>query len=114
MKITLHEKESFVVATVEGSLSNEFLRDFEVEVDRLLGERRNIIVDFSRLSFILSSGLSALLSSHVHARNNNLRFIIFGLNADLEKLFSITDLNRHLDIVKNLEEAQALLSEPAG
>lgn len=114
MKITLHEKERFVVATVEGSLSNEFLRDFEVEIERLLEERRNIIVDFSRLSFILSSGLSALLSSHVHAKNHNLHFIICGLNPELEQLFSITDLNKHLDICKTLEEAQAMLANPAG
>lgn len=114
MKITLHEKERFVVATVEGSLSNEFLRGFETEVERLLGEGRNIIVDFSRLTFILSSGLSVLLSSHTHAKNHKLRFIICGLNSDLEKLFSITDLNRHLDICKDLEEAQAMLSGPGG
>jgi anti-anti-sigma factor len=114
MKITLQEEESFVIATVEGSLSTEFLRDFEVEVERLIGERRNIIVDFSRLSFILSSGLSSLLSGHVEATGHNLRFIICGLNSDLEKLFSITDLNKHLDIVKNLDEAREMLAGPAG
>ena len=114
MKITLHEKERFVVAAVEGSLSNEFLRGFEVEVERLLREGRNIIVDFSRLTFILSSGLSVLLSSHTNAKNHSLRFIICGLNADLAKLFSITELNRHLDICRDLEEAQAMLAQPAG
>jgi anti-anti-sigma regulatory factor len=50
----------------------------------------------------------------VNARNQNLRFILCGLNSDLEKLFSITDLNKHLDICKNLEEAQSMLAEPAG
>lgn len=112
MKITVRENDTYVVATVEGSLTNEFLKEFEIELAKLFQSRRNIILDLSRLTFILSSGLGLLLSYHVSARREKLHFIISGLNVQLQRLFTITDLNKHLDICESLDDALVMVKKP--
>ncbi|PKL74119.1 MAG: hypothetical protein CVV27_22120, partial [Candidatus Melainabacteria bacterium HGW-Melainabacteria-1] len=97
---------------VEGSLSNENLKEFESEIEKLLNDRRHIIIDFSRLSFILSSGLSAIVANHVAAKEANIHFIICGLTGELSKIFYITDLNKHLTIRDTLDDALKLLNTP--
>ena len=112
MKVTVIEKGSCAIAEVEGSLTNEFLGDFEKEIERLFRARRNIILDFTRLTFILSSGLGVLLAYHVNARKERLHFIICGLNSQVQRLFAITDLNKHLNIADNIDEALEMVENP--
>ncbi len=112
MKITIQNNNSYSIASVEGSLSNENLREFESEIEKLLNNRRHIIVDFSRLSFILSSGLSTILAFHMAAKEADIHFIICGLTGEIDKLFYITDLHKHLIIRSTLDEAVEMLNTP--
>jgi len=113
MKITVTKNVTHALVAVEGTLSNESLRDFEIEMDKLLDDGGHILVDFSKLTFILSSGLSALLSCHVQVKEKGHHFIIFGLNGELKKLFVITDLIKHLNIRADAGEAMEMLKKPS-
>ena len=112
MKITVQKKENCSIVSVEGSLSNENLREFEAVVETMLNDHKHIVIDLSRLSFILSSGLSAVVAYHVAAIEAGLHFIICGLTGEIDKLFHITDLHKHLIIRNDLNDALKTLNTP--
>ncbi|HON79867.1 MAG TPA: STAS domain-containing protein [Spirochaetota bacterium] len=104
MKITAEELDHHAHICVEGSLTNENQREFEDVVTRYIEEHRFVIVDFSKLVFITSSGLGLLLSSSASAKKKGKAVIIFGLSDDMTKLFKLTELYYHLNVFETLED----------
>lgn len=62
-------------------------------VDLILQDHSNIALDLSEVDFIDSSGLSALLST-LKTISRKGRMVLFGLDSNVAKLFSITRLDR--------------------
>jgi len=48
----------------------------------------------------------------VNARKERLHFIICGLNSQVQRLFAITDLNKHLNIAGGIDEALEMVKNP--
>jgi anti-anti-sigma factor len=67
--------------------------------------KTNIYMDFKDLKFLSSSGLSLLLNYSTKAHRVGKQFIIMGLNEDMRKLFTLTEIDRHITIVADLDEA---------
>lgn len=111
MKISAQEHAHYIVSTVEGSLTNESLAEFESFLGDTLNKHKHLVLDLSRLSFVLSSGLSAMLSFNNSMHQRGLRFIVCGMNNELQKLFSITGILSRLDTSRTPEEAVAELSD---
>lgn len=66
----------------------------------------NIIIDMSSTKYCDSSGLSALLLANRLCKDTNGRFVLCGLQSNVQKLIEIAQLDRVLNIEKN--EAAAL------
>jgi anti-anti-sigma factor len=105
MKITTSDFDNHVILKTEGSLSSEHTREFESELKKLFPLGKHILLDFSELVFISSSILTILLSVNMKAKEENLKLILFGVNKDIMKLFSITEIDAHLSICKSKEDA---------
>ena len=110
MKITTEEKESYTIITIEGSLSNENLKEFEKVLDTYIAKGKHILIDFSKLTFIFSSGLSVLLSHYVASKEKDLIFVIYGMKNELIRLFEITEISRHMPVCDSLEEALSYIN----
>jgi len=110
MKITRKSINGLVILKVEGSLVTEHIKQFEKEIYGALEKSNNIIIDFSDLSFICSSGLSLLIATHKKAEAKNLKIIITGCSEDIIKLFKLTELDQHLNIKNTIEEARLYIS----
>lgn len=114
MKIHTTKAEKYTELKIEGSLSNENLHELETYFTRLHNSRSNIILDLTDVTFICSSALSLLLSTGKNASKNGISFLVFGLTADMEKLFSVTELNRHLHIFAARDQALAHFDKKHG
>ncbi len=66
----------------------------------------NIVIDMSGTKYCDSSGLSAILLANRLCKDTNGRFVLCGLQTNVQKLIEIAQLDRVLNIAKN--EAAAL------
>lgn len=69
----------------------------------------NIILDLSSSKYCDSSGLSAILVGNRLCKDTNGRFALCGLQANVQKLIEIAQLDRVFQIFDTLEEAQAAI-----
>lgn len=65
----------------------------------------NIIIDLSKTSYCDSSGLSAILTANRLCKDSGGKFILCGLQSNVEKMIEISQLNRVLNIESDLESA---------
>ena len=66
---------------------------------------RNIIMDLSKVNYIDSSGLSAILVANRLCKNHNGSFVLTGLQPPVKKLIEISQLQSILNVVPTLSEA---------
>ena len=69
----------------------------------------NIISDMSKCKYCDSSGLSAILVANRICKDTNGKFVLCGLQTNVEKLIEIAQLDRVLSITSNEKEALALI-----
>lgn len=105
MRISAQEYENHIIGVLEGSLTNESLGEFEAFLGEIAEKRKHFLLDLSQLSFVMSSGLSAILSFNNSLHQKKLHFIIYGLNGDIEKLFVHTGIMSHLTFCATRDEA---------
>jgi anti-sigma B factor antagonist len=64
-----------------------------------------IIIDLSNTTYCDSSGLSAILSANRLCKNSGGKFILCGLQPNVQKMIEISQLNRVLNIEKDVDSA---------
>jgi len=106
MAFTLRNAANATVVEVDGQLivgNRQELKDLVLQA--LEGGARNFAVDFTKTSYIDSSGLGVLvsLSKKIREAGGDLR--LAGLNEDLQTLFELTKLDTLFQIRSTLEEA---------
>jgi anti-sigma B factor antagonist len=69
----------------------------------------NIIIDMSPTKYCDSSGLSAILLANRLCKDTNGRFVLCGLQTNVQKLIEISQLDKVLTITADVEEAQAAI-----
>ncbi len=65
----------------------------------------NIVIDLSGTKYCDSSGLSALLLANRLCKDTNGMFVLCGLQDNVQKLISIAQLDKVLNIAENKEAA---------
>lgn len=71
----------------------------------------HLILDLSEITFADSSGLGALLLVHRLYRELDQKLILCNVPERIQKLFSISHLDKTFTIVSDIETAVSLLSE---
>lgn len=66
---------------------------------------KDLVIDLTNVSYIDSSGLGVLIGLHKQCKLNGRRLKLFGLNKQLEELFSLTSLDKILNIYNTFEDA---------
>lgn len=69
----------------------------------------NIVIDMAKCKYCDSSGLSAILVANRMCKDTNGKFVLCGLQPNVEKLIQIAQLDRVLSITSNEKEALALI-----
>ena len=108
MKLTYDKQEKFTVMTLhEENLNSVIAPDIKSEFISLQSNgTEHLIMDFSHVNYVDSSGLSAILTAERLFKEKG-SFVMIGVNSDsVKKLISISRLDNILNIVPTLEEAK--------
>lgn len=95
----LHEIDSF---------NGEELKNYIIFVEN---EIDGIVINFSRITYLNSSGLRELIQILKYLRERDKKLIFSCINDDIKKIFVHTNLDRLFKIVADDDEAQALFNE---
>jgi anti-sigma B factor antagonist len=72
-----------------------------------LPEIRNIILDFTHMDYMNSSGIGLLITLLVRANRQGQKLFATGLNEHYRRIFELTRLNEAINIFPSVDEAVA-------
>lgn len=107
MKFTVDKHEKYVLIKLNESKLNSLISP-QLKSEFILTNtegQRNIILDLSLVKYSDSSGLGSLLVGHRICKNAEGTFIITGINDNIMRLVTISQLETVLTIVPSVEEA---------
>lgn len=107
MKYSTKLHEQYVILSLqEEKLNSMIAPDLKSQLVMLNAEgKSNLILDLSDVKYADSSGLSALLRANSMCEQNGGIFVLCGLTDNVEKLITITHLDRVLTILPTYQEA---------
>jgi anti-sigma B factor antagonist len=111
MKFTIDKHEKYVLIKLNESKLNSLMSPLlkaELILTNTEGQR-NVILDLSAVKYSDSSGLSSLLVGHRLCKNAGGSFIITGINENIERLITISQLESVLTIAQTTDEAVDLI-----
>lgn len=111
MKFTVDKHEKYVLIKLNEPKLNSLVSP-QLKSELILTNtegQRNIILDLSNVKYSDSSGLSSLLVGHRLCKNSEGTFILTGINENLTRLISISQLENILTIVGSVDEAIDLI-----
>lgn len=107
LKITENRpKENTAVLSVEGRLNAVTVGVFKTKIKELVAaENIHLILDLSEVSFIDSSGLSAIVSGLKSTREKDGSLKLVGLRENTKRVFELTRLSKVFDFYPTVDEA---------
>jgi anti-anti-sigma factor len=107
MKILTSSAENEVVLIeVEGELDAYTARELDRTLDDILAQGRSrLVLDASQMSFISSAGLRSITFAQQKAQQQGGEVRVFGLNAQVRRVFEMAGLDEYLHLSENRQEA---------
>ncbi len=90
-----------IIGRIDPETSNEFENTLKI----FQKQEKNIIFDFSAITYINSFGIGILVDTQKNLVKNGGNVIICGLSPSIKKIFQITYLTRVFDIYDDLNTA---------
>ena len=99
MKFNIEQKEKVVSLVVNGRIDNEGVQNFQEALTSLLEkESEKVVLNFSQLEFINSSGIGKLLIFYKKSKSLGRETVIDGISDDIFTLFKAIRLDKLIDI----------------
>lgn len=106
MKISIEKTGGVTVIKLDGSLDAETVQAFKAKAYKIVEEGSSrLVLDATRLEFVDSMGLGALISLLRRVRTKQGDVKIASPNKDVMSIFEITRLHRLFEIYPNAEAA---------
>lgn len=103
------QRNGIHLVRVEGRLDASFSSQLEDEIDRVLEQKtKSIILDFSEVTYLSSSGLRVLLSINKETENDG-GLVLINLRDIVKKVIEVAELDDFLTQAKTVEKAMAIL-----
>jgi anti-sigma B factor antagonist len=112
--VIIDVRDKAVVAQVQcESLEEDRTQAMQSSVSAAGAEHRSlpVILDLSKVSFMPSLSLGALVTLLQGFRKEKQRFVLAGLQPDLRSVLAITRIDKLFDIADNVDEAIALVEK---
>ncbi|MBP7652170.1 STAS domain-containing protein [Candidatus Dependentiae bacterium] len=94
---------------LEENISSSNIEDFKSKIEKSFNKSDfNIVIDFTKINLICSSGLGILISALKKARLNegDIKLLIPETNKEITQIFNITRLNTVFNIYINSSEIE--------
>ena len=111
MKFTVDKHEKYVLIKLNESKLNSLISP-QLKSELILTNtegQRNIILDLSAVKYSDSSGLGSLLVGHRICKSAEGSFILTGINENIARLITISQLDNVLTIVATVDEGIDLI-----
>lgn len=105
MKVATRQQSGNTIVDVSGDIdmgTSPGLRKFLLES---LSKTPRLVVNFSNVRYIDSSGIASLVEVLMKARNSQKRLVLYGLNKTVQEVLQLTRLTTVFEIRKTEEEA---------
>ena len=110
-KTTVVEKEVGILDLHGNLVGMEETKVFQQAVKELLDQHyRKVILDFSDVRFVNSTGLGELISAHTSSVRRGCRLVLCNLNNSVSSLLVITGLDKILEVKKTRDQAMEFLA----
>ena len=108
MEITITNPEGKTVLSINGRIDTSTATDLEQVINKEIGlGKRQILLDFSRVSYISSSGLRVLLATAKKLKNPGDKFAICSLSPEVLKVLRLAGFTSIFSIYSSEGEALA-------
>ena len=107
MFLDFNMQRDILIVTLKGELDHNSAEEVRVKIDDKIdmNEAKNIILDFSGVSFMYSSGIGAVMGRYkkISYRGGNL--FISNVNKNVNKIFELAGLYKVIKKYNTIEEA---------
>ena len=96
----------------EGILDGTKTDDFHHQIDRSIDSGvHTILVDFSKVTFMDSSGLGALVKAFKSLQAAEVNLFLCSINEQIKMLFELTSMDKYFNILSDREEFNQSLQQ---
>ncbi|MEW5946226.1 MAG: STAS domain-containing protein [bacterium] len=106
MNIDLENRKDHLIARLNGRIAGETSIRLYSQIKSLLpeDENKNLVLDFSGVDFIDSSGLGSLVAVNSHLLKKGKKLTLASVPENLMGLLKVTNLTSILDIVSSVKD----------
>ena len=103
MNIEIERYNNYRVVKLHGEVDLSNSRKIKLEIIKLIKSKNNIIVDFTDLQYIDSSGMASLVEAFNESKENNTEFHIVNANGSPLQVLQLTRLNTVFNLADSKE-----------
>lgn len=107
LKVKFTSRGTTLIASILGELdhhSTEYLKE-KMESEILKSTTKNIIFDFSRVSFMDSSGLGVIIGRYKDVQKLNGKVAISNVNPQIKRVFEISGMFKLIPVYEDINDA---------
>ncbi len=102
----MYTERKCLVISLEGELDVENSTSFRSKVrNKESSEHPNLVIDLTKVNYIDSSGLGALIALQKDARFNGGALSVVGASEQIKRVMKMTNLDKLFELYSTLEEA---------
>jgi stage II sporulation protein AA (anti-sigma F factor antagonist) len=105
MKITKKDQKNTMIIKIEGSLSVENVNILQDELNLCLANEKNVILEFSEVSFIDSSSLGIIVLFYTKLDALKKQLVVSKAKGEIYQMFNLTGVSRRIKVFKNTDDA---------
>ena len=112
LQVRCSVEQDCCLVEVKGEINSLNISVFQEEIETALtGNKSNVVMDFSNVTYISSAGLRVLLKCSKDLSNVKRKLFFFGLNEFVTDVFKVSGLDKIFNIQADKEKAfQAVLN----
>lgn len=113
MHIKFSNRGTTLIIKVIGELDHhtaEYVRQ-KIDSEMLKSTTKNIIFDFSELSFMDSSGIGVIIGRYKNIRKLNGKAAVVNTNDQITRILDMSGILKIIPVYKNLDDAVTALQE---
>lgn len=111
MKIEVIDEPEYQLVKIEGDLDAASSVKLDNALQKILESHTRILIDFSDLSYISSSGIGLFTSRIGEIQQGHFSVVLFGMQEKVFSVFKILGLHKLLPIADTIEQAKVKLNE---
>lgn len=97
---------NMTILELDGEMDLYNASDFKNEINTLFGDsQQGIIIDLENLTYIDSSGISAMLYTFTQSKNRNVGLCFVNIKGSVRKVIELTSLSGFFPIAEDVKSA---------